>query len=210
MEQWQKRKWLVILSIAALCAACSLYLTPPRDTAPAVMKERDRLEEQVQQKRKNTIRVYVSGAVNAPGLYDLPPGLRFQDAIHKAGGMTEDADACRVNLAKKCRDGSHINVPYLKRKDRRKAIAPPMQNGAVPERSQEAPPSGWSPAPGARVNLNTADAAQLQTLPGVGPAMARRIIEYRGTHPFTKVEDLLQVKGIGPAKLQKIAGKAEV
>lgn len=134
------------------------------------------------------LRVYVSGAVRAPDVYLLPPGSIVKEAILAAGGPTEEADTEHVNLARTLSDGEHLYVP------RRGETPPPT----------EPPPASSVRAPQGAVglvDLNTATLAQLEALPGIGPALAQRIVEHR---PYRSVDDLLKVPGIGPATLEKI------
>ncbi len=130
------------------------------------------------------VRVHVTGAVVAPAVYRLPPGSIVQDAIAAAGGATADADVTRLNLAHRLLDGDQIIVP---------TIAPTNAPGA----------QSAAATPGATmglVNINTAPAVELETLPRVGPSLAQRIIEYRTEHgPFAAIEDIMQVSGIGPS-----------
>jgi competence protein ComEA len=123
--------------------------------------------------------IHVLGAVERAGLYEVREGDRVIDAIAAAGGFRDDADQGQLNLARRLVDGEQLVVPV---------------QGATPA------------APGSadgRINLNTADAASLDTLPRVGPAMAARIIAYRDTNgPFTSVDDLLGVTGIGEKTLE--------
>ena len=129
--------------------------------------------------------VHVSGAVRTPGLYVLPAGARVVDAIAAAGGFAEGADRSAVNLARTLDDGEQLPVP----------------------REGERPPAGAvAPAPAdALVDLNSADAAQLETLPRIGPALAERIIAWRDDNGgFTSVEDLLAVPGIGDTMLESL------
>lgn len=134
--------------------------------------------------------VHVGGAVRRPGLYQLSKGARVDDAIRAAGGVLEDANLDALNLAAKVKDGDKILVPTL--------------NGeAETEAAGEA--AGADPAQGRLINLNTATVADLDTLPGIGPALAQRIISYREQHGgFRKLEDLLDVPGIGPAKFEEL------
>ena len=131
--------------------------------------------------------VYVTGAVRKPGVYELADGTRIIDAIEKAGGVTPKADAVTVNLAALLVDGEQILVP--------EAYAP----GAG------AAPTGAGPAVSGLVHLNSADVTALDALPGVGPATAQRIIDWRDQNGgFRTVDDLEQVPGIGPAKLDAL------
>jgi competence protein ComEA len=128
--------------------------------------------------------VHVSGGVASPGLYVLPDGARVVDAVAAAGGFGPAADETAVNLARPLSDGEQLHVPAV---------------GAV------AAPTGPAVGGEGRVNLNTADAAALDTLPRIGPAMAARIIEWREANGrFTSVEDLLSVPGIGDKMLETL------
>ncbi|MHB1172732.1 MAG: ComEA family DNA-binding protein [Lacisediminihabitans sp.] len=122
--------------------------------------------------------VHVLGSVPKPGLFELRDGDRVVDAIAAAGGFADDADQTQVNLARFVADGEQLYV------------------SAVGEVVTTAP--GSAGAVGGKVNLNTADLAELETLPRVGPAMAQRIIDWRKKNGrFTAVEDLMSVSGIG-------------
>ena len=152
--------------------------------------------------KQTTIKIYVSGAVLQPGLYDLPVGARAWQAVEAAGGLREDANVEKVNLAKKLKDGNQVNVPALK-------AAAGRSNGGYAG-AGTAVSGGWQTFAGGKINLNRAAAEELERLPGIGPAMARRIVERRQARRFTKVEDLLQVKGIGKAKLERLRHLVEV
>lgn len=139
-----------------------------------------------------TILVDVSGAVRHPGLVTLPVGTRLESAIEAAGGATEAADAQSLNLAGRLTDGQKIVVPL-------RGIATVAQ---TPPATQH---NGTKMLPAQPVNINRADAAALQALPGIGPAMAGRIIEWRTQKgAFATIDDLRNVKGIGARKLEKL------
>lgn len=134
--------------------------------------------------------VHVAGAVARPGVYRLPPGSRVTDALAAAGGAAPDADVDRVNLAALLVDGTRVYVP---------------------RRGEAAPPPLVDDAPARPVDVNTATADQLDALPGVGPATAQAIVEYRTAHgPFRSVDDVAKVRGIGPAKLAALRPKIRV
>ncbi|MFJ4845143.1 MULTISPECIES: helix-hairpin-helix domain-containing protein [unclassified Streptomyces] len=125
--------------------------------------------------------VDVAGKVRHPGLRRLPTGARVADALEAAGGALPGADTSALNLARRLADGEQIVVG--------RAAAPGMPVLAAP---------GAAPAPPAAVSLNGATADQLDTLPGVGPVLARHILEYRAQHGgFTSVDQLRDVNGIG-------------
>jgi len=130
--------------------------------------------------------VYVSGAVASPGVLTLPSSSRVIDAITAAGGATPEADLESINLARIIVDGEQIRVGVV-------GESPPSASAGTGTDAQ------------ACVRLATATETELQTLPGIGPALATRIISYRATHPrLTSVEELDDVPGIGPSLIEKI------
>jgi competence protein ComEA len=143
--------------------------------------------------------VHVVGAVRRPGVYRLRLGQRVQDAIRRAGGAKGDTDLQAINLAAKIADGQQVVVP---RRAASGAGAGAAAGGGV---AGAAPAAGASATPSAPVNLNSATAEQLDALDGVGPATAQKILEYRTQHGgFSSVDDLAQVAGIGPKKLEAL------
>ena len=133
------------------------------------------------------LRVYVSGAVQRPDVYELPPGSIVKDALLVAGGASQEADLDRINLAATLADGQQIYVPHQGEQDL------PVQ-----------PPAAESTG-GTRININTASAEALETLPGIGPTLAQRIVAYRQANgPFSAVQDIMAVSGIGPAVFAQI------
>ena len=155
--------------------------------------------------------VDVDGAVAHPGLYKLPPGSRVQAALAAAGGLSPQADAHRINRAAKLHDGQKLYV--LSQGE----SAPPLaaSNGQGCEgqscTSADGADAGSDTEGQGLVNINTANATQLTQLPGIGPAIAQKIIDYRTANgPFTSVDDLTKVPGIGAAKLAQIKSHARV
>jgi competence protein ComEA len=132
-----------------------------------------------------TVVVSVVGSVVRPGLVTLPSGSRVADAVEAAGGLVPPADAAWVNLAAVVTDGQQIVVG-----------APGGPVGGA---------DGSGSAPGGKLNLNTATAAELDALPGVGPVLAQRIVDHRAQRPFTSVDQLDDVPGIGPARAAELA-----
>lgn len=142
--------------------------------------------------RGSLITVYVSGHVANPGVIELSPDARLIAAIEAAGGMTADADPDALNLARTLVDGEHILVPA--------PGDPPREQAAPSLGSSEETGPGTETSSAGPVNLNTAPVAELMTLPGVGPAIAGRIVDWREANGgFTTVEELMEVSGIGPA-----------
>jgi competence protein ComEA len=135
------------------------------------------------------VAVQAAGAVAAPGVYHVPSGARVVDVLAAAGGATADADVQAIPLAAKVTDGARVYVPRVG-----EVVTTTL---STLERGERAPPSPQAP-----LDLNQATLEQLDALPGVGPATAQAIVDYRTEHgPFMAVDDLLEVRGIGPAKL---------
>lgn len=176
-----RRSLLILLAVVLAAAGATAYrLLPAPEAQPLAPAT---AEGTVQAK----IFVHVAGAVSRAGVVELPAGARAQDAIEACGGFLPHADRQAVNLAQVLQDGMQLRVP------------------TAAEQAQDTAAPAGKPAKGSKVNINTADAQGLQALYGIGPAFAQRIIDYRTEHgPFQKPEDLMQVKGIGAAKYEKL------
>jgi len=152
--------------------------------------------------------VHVAGAVAKPGVFRLQQGSRVDDAIAAAGGALADGDANRLNLALVVEDGQKIYVPQHGEPLPAGADAA-APGGAGPDGSgagfSGTNGTGQQGAPGGKVNLNTAGAAELDALPKVGPVLAQRIVDWRKEHgPFKSVEELDAVDGVGPKMLEAL------
>ena len=135
------------------------------------------------------IRVHVAGAVVNPGVYELPPGSIVREAIDHAGGTLDIALTEWINLAATLKDGEQIVVPKRDDTGNQPSSTDFVQGDAATE----------------KININTASAPELETLPGIGPSLAQKIVDHRLAHgPFQKPEDILAVSGIGPAKFEQI------
>jgi competence protein ComEA len=144
--------------------------------------------------------VHVSGAVKQAGVYRLAPASRVADAIEQAGGATEHADLDALNLAEPLQDGQKIHVPR-----KGEASAPALASVAPSRTPRSAPQAAATATTQFPINLNTATAEQLEAIPGIGPVLAQRIIEYRQTHGrFQSVDELLEVHGIGAKRLESM------
>ena len=163
-----------------------------------------------------TVRVQVSGAVLEPGIYDVPANCRVEEAIAAAGGLTENADSERVNLVRKVRDGMQIRVPvqkaaWISRTQRKNAQATAGYSASSTKKvGSNRAGAGKNNSAVQSVRINSASVSELQQLPGIGPALAQRIVETRNSGRFTSADDLLRVPGIGKAKLAKLRNYVEV
>lgn len=191
------KKSLLVLFCIALFASISTfyYLYTQEDTTPIIT---DNMQTQTQDKQEDTtITVYVSGEVNSPGLVELPIDSRIADAIKACGDFTPLADKAKINLAQKLTDGMQIQVS---------SKAPVINsNEQVNDTNSNSPNNNSSSN---LININTATKEDLDTLPGIGPATAQKIIDYRQEHGnFSSIEDIKNVKGIGEAKFSKMQDK---
>jgi len=143
--------------------------------------------------------IHVTGAVANPGVYALPEGARIQDALAAAGGVLSDANVELINQAAFLEDGQQIWVPWNQ--------GDPdsgERGGSIPGQPEQKPPEA-SPDPVEPLNINFATQSELESLPGIGPVIALRIIEYRQEYgPFEKIDEIKAVEGIGEAKFDQI------
>lgn len=146
---------------------------------------------------RTALRIHVVGQVRHPGVYGLPATARVEDAVSSAGGATAGANLEGLNLASKLADGQQVIVP----KRGEQTVVAAAGTGS----------SGAAVGPDAQIDLNNATTEQLDTLDGVGPATARKILEYRARHgPFRSVNDLTRIPGIGPKKLAAMRSRLRV
>ena len=179
MSNLQKR--LIIISFfVVLVITISFYTQCQKEAVAETQSSTDNA-----QVAKANIVVYVSGLVNHPGVVTVTEGSRVIDAINAAGGVAPGADMTKVNLAETLKDGLQIDVP----------------GGAQT-------PMATVNAANGKININTADKTELDKLPGVGPAMAEKIIKYRQDKGlFKEVEELKKVPGIGDSKFNRLKDK---
>jgi competence protein ComEA len=191
-EGMQRYRWVLASALVLVIAAGGivLYLRWPRPgpiviSTPAPTQTSPPLPSPT----LAPLRVYVSGAVRQPDVYLLPQGSIVKDALAAAGGAAADADLERINLAVALCDQQQVHVPRLG------------------EESASSAGTGRTPTPGlpAKVDINHASLDELDTLPGVGPAIAQRIIDYREAYGgFSDAQEIMQVRGIGPAIYDEI------
>ncbi|HEX7351951.1 helix-hairpin-helix domain-containing protein [Brachybacterium sp.] len=183
----------------------------PASSAPTVDGAEQQDSSPAPQESRELI-VHVSGAVTAPGVVRLPGGARVDDALSAAGGPTAEADLTAVNLARPLVDGEQVHVPVPGEDPRpQPGDAPGSGDGHADGADAGADGAASGPDAAGAIDLNTASLAELEELPGVGPAIAQRILEHREKNgPFESVDGLLEVSGIGPATLEEIRPKATV
>jgi competence protein ComEA len=176
------QKAVIVLLIVTLCAGAALAYIRSR---PRAVEVSGGAVSASGGDRQKVLTIHVAGAVQRPGLYKLDEGTRVADALQRAGGAAPDALLDDLNLASRLTDGQKVLVP-------RAVTAAPAAGTAA------------TPAPGSRlINLNTASAEEIDGLPGVGHALAGRIVDYRKKNgPFSSVDDLDNIEGIGPKKLE--------
>jgi competence protein ComEA len=149
--------------------------------------------------------VHVVGAVRHPGVYRLRPGLRVQDAVRRAGGAAAGADLQAINLAARLTDAQQVVVP---RRAAVTSVPPGPAPGGGPSGAAGGGAPGAASATGPPISLSSGTAEQLDTLDGVGPATVQKILEYRATHGgFRSVDDLAEVSGIGPKRLEALRAR---
>lgn len=175
---------------------------PPSETKPVPQNQPKIQPAEVQTPQPPKILfVYITGEIRKPGVYKLSEDARIFQLVEMAGGFTSKADTESLNLAETLADGVHVHIgAKLQERQEESPIIP----GMPAAKSQVIVQSGIQQSSGL-ININTATASELESLPGIGPAIAQRIIEYRNTHGnFSRPEDLINVRGIGQSKLTQV------
>jgi competence protein ComEA len=187
--------WIVVLGIALFVsrqpASQPIEILPPPTLEPTLTP--------LPSATPGPLRVDVAGAVHMPGVYTLPITSIIADAIAAAGGPSDDADLDRVNKAVPLSDGMQVYVPHTAEAEGPQPVEPvPAKTAAAPLTATGAVRASED---GVLVDINVATLAELDALPGVGPATAKRIVDGR---PYGSIEDLMRVKGIGQATFDKL------
>ena len=186
------------------CAGVAWFVLRPTPTPVDLVLPRATVVSPPPTVESNVV-VHVTGAVRRPGVYTVPASSRIVDALDAAGGATESADLERINLAQTVTDAEQIHIPRRLPSAPRATVAPRLRP------RPQASTVGTTVAGRRTVNINTASAAQLEALTGVGPALAKSIVTHRSQKgPFARVDDLLNVPGIGPSKLAAMRDEVTV
>lgn len=193
----KKQKIILICIIIIMCMVILYYIISKTETKDyeefEISEENETTQETENQVEDNIIIVHVSGEVSNPGIIELKEGSRIADAIEKAGGSTEYADLSKINLAYEIKDGQKINIP-----SKQEIIEVYIQEEAG-ENVLE------NEVKNSKVNINTALQTELETLTGIGPSTALKIIDYRKENgEFKSIEDIKNVPGIGESKFENI------
>jgi competence protein ComEA len=192
---------LYVVAVVAIVLLGAKYLDgePSAPPAPATTTP-----VRIQSARPAAATVHVAGAVRRPGVYRMGPGARIDDAVRLAGGATARADLGAVNLAAKVEDGRQVLVPE-------RAPRPTVPGGGGAAGAAAGTAGSAAAAPGQPIDLNTATLEQLDTLAGVGPATAQKILDFREEHGgFGSVDELAQVPGIGEKRLASLREQVRV
>lgn len=185
---------------------------PGEDIPPRTAAEADdspqAAEEERSDPQEQTCTVHICGAVNAPGVYELPPDSRVVDAVAAGGGFAPDADPEACNLAQPVTDGCQV---YIVTREESALLAKDSRNAGVQAAEGDIWPNGPQEGKSGLVNINTADEEQLKTLPGIGDSKAAAILAWREEHGrFETIEDIMKVSGIKEGAFSKIKDKITV
>lgn len=211
MYNFSKKQKIILGIIIAIIVGFVCYYVYAReevDISSSDLENNIEMQEETKEKQEfsdDRILVHISGAVNKEGMVELKINSRISDAIDKAEGVREDASIEDINLAYKLEDGMKIHIPTKQEKEENKKeektyITTESGIETIQEKNTEEVKTKNN-----KVNINTATQTQLETLPGIGPSTAIKILEYRKEKgKFKKIEELKEVSGIGEAKFNKV------
>jgi len=193
----QRGKIIFIVILGILIVAGSFYSFWQKTAVSESTSSGETLAKgaKVAEEQTREIIVYISGAVNKPGVFKVPHNGRVIDLVTMAGGLAPEADVSKINMAQLVKDGMHINV-----------VARPVVVGPG-----DIVANGIKVKVSTKININTADKSELDALPGIGPSLAERIMEYRQTNgSFSDIDELKKVPGIGSSKFEKMKDKITI
>lgn len=198
----KKQKIIVTILLAVMCIVIGYYIinkTEKYDYSE-IEKTSNIIEENIEAVGttvEDKIVIHITGEVEEEGVIELEKGARISDAIEEAGGITEEADLSNVNLAYSLSDGQKVKIPNINEKDEEVIV--------VEEKAGDNIIIEENKPKGEKVNINIATQTEIETLPGIGPSTALKIINYRNEHgKFKNIEDIKNVSGIGDSKFENI------
>lgn len=198
----KKQKIIIIIFIIIMCTVIGYYIINKVEKYDYSELE---LIENVEELANNNVEdniesekivIHITGEVEEEGVIELEKGARIADAIEMAGGTTEEADLSKVNLAYSLSDGQKLNIPNVNEKEQEDVVKDEPGNNIIIEGNEEKE---------VKININKATQTEIETLPGIGPSTALKIINYRNEHgKFKNIEDIKNVSGIGDSKFENI------
>ncbi len=207
LDNLTKKQKIVVIAIAGIVVIGIMYFIYNKNQVKEDINiENEILVNNVITNENNTnddiVIIHITGSVKNPGIVKLKEGSRIEDAIESAGGLTENADITKVNLAYVVEDGTKIKIPSASEEDIGDEDIIDSKSGDNIIIEENAVPSNNSPQ---TININKATEKEFETLPGIGPSLASKIIEYRNQNgKFESIEDIKNVNGIGDNKYEKI------
>ena len=197
MQKINRKTIIIILIIMAITLIYYIYSTKENEEIESFEQTNEIIQNDTEMEEiKEKIKIHIAGAVNKEGLYELEEEQRIADAIEIAGGLKNDADLSDINLASKLEDGMKIYIPTVNETTNENINTEntyATQNSNTQEKATD------------KININTASESELDTLPGIGPSTALKIIKYREENgKFKSIEDIKEVSGIGESKYEQI------
>lgn len=198
----KKQKIIVVVLIIIMCIVIGYYIiskTEKYDYSDIekisnIIEEDQEIDDNI---IENKIVIHITGEVEEEGVIELEKGARISDAIEEAGGTTEEADLSNVNLAYSLSDGQKVKIPNINEKDEEIIV--------VEEKAGDNIIIEGNKSKEEKININKAAQTEIETLPGIGPSTALKIITYRNEHgKFKNIEDIKNVSGIGDSKFENI------
>lgn len=198
----KKQKIIVVVLIIIMCIVIGYYIiskTEKYDYSDIekisnIIEEDQEVDDNI---IENKIVIHITGEVEEEGVIELEKGARISDAIEEAGGTTEEADLSNVNLAYSLSDGQKVKIPNINEKDEEIIV--------VEEKAGDNIIIEGNKSKEEKININKATQTEIETLPGIGPSTALKIINYRNEHgKFKNIEDIKNVSGIGDSKFENI------
>ena len=197
MQKINRKTIIIILIIMAITLIYYIYSTKENEKIESFEQTNEIIQNDTEMEEiKEKIKIHIAGAVNKEGLYELEEEQRIADAIEIAGGLKNDADLSDINLASKLEDGMKIYIPTINENTNENTNTQNINSTKNPNTQGRTTD---------KININTASQSELDTLPGIGPSTALKIIKYREENgKFKSIEDIKEVSGIGESKYEQI------